>query len=95
MHHVVSKCFADGVGQCLACRPGRTDDVLDALSPWAPRHSIAAYDAVAASRTGLPWPDLTNYGGVTLLQTLRHAAGAARSEPALNLVLPVPGDVRA
>lgn len=70
------------------------DDVLDALSPWAPRHSIAAYDAVAASRTGLPWPDLTNYGGVTLLQTLRHAAGAARSEPAMNLVLPVPGDVR-
>ena len=28
------------------------DDVLDALSPWAPRHSIAAYDAVAASRPG-------------------------------------------
>jgi len=27
------------------------DDVLDALSPWAPRHSIAAYDAVAQKAT--------------------------------------------
>lgn len=70
------------------------DDVVDALLLWAPRHSIAAYDAAAADRTGLPWPDLTNFGGVTLLQTMRHAAGPARSEPALALVLPVPGDVR-
>jgi len=70
------------------------DDVIDALLLWAPRHSIAAYDAVAAGRTGLPWPDLTNFGGVTLLQTMRHAAGVPRREPALSLVLPVPGDVR-
>ncbi|MDH6244172.1 hypothetical protein [Mycobacterium sp. OTB74] len=70
------------------------DDVLDALSLWAPRHSVAAYDATAATRTGLPWPDLTNFGGVTLLQTLRSAAGATRSEPAFHLLLPVPGDVR-
>ena len=34
------------------------DDVLDALSQWAPRHSVTAYDAVAAGRTGLPWPDV-------------------------------------
>lgn len=70
------------------------DDVLDALSLWAPKHSVAAYDSDAADRTGLPWPDLTNYGGVSLLQTLRAAAGARRSEPAIGLVLPVPGDVR-
>ncbi|MEZ0049785.1 hypothetical protein ABIA30_000775 [Mycobacterium sp. MAA66] len=70
------------------------DDVLDALSLWAPKHSIAAYDSDAAARTGLPWPDLTNYGGVSLLQTLRSAAGAYRAAPAVSLVLPVPGDVR-
>lgn len=70
------------------------DDVLDALSLWAPKHSVAAYDSDAADRTGLPWPDLTNYGGVSLLQTLRSAAGASRSAPAIGLVLPVPGDVR-
>ena len=70
------------------------DDVIDALLLWAPRHSIAAYDSVAAGRTGLPWPDLTNFGGVTLLQTMRHAAGPARARPALSVVLPVPGDVR-
>jgi hypothetical protein len=70
------------------------DDVLDALSQWAPKHSVAAYDSDAAVRTGLPWPDLTNYGGVSLLQTLRSAAGASRSAPAVDLILPVPGDVR-
>lgn len=70
------------------------DDLLDALSLWAPKHSVAAYDSHAADRTGLPWPDLTNYGGVSLLQTLRSAAGAQRSAPAVGLVLPVPGDVR-
>lgn len=70
------------------------DDVLDALSLWAPKHSVAAYDSDAAGRTGLPWPDLTNFGGVSLLQTLRAAVGVGRSAPAFHLVLPVPGDVR-
>jgi hypothetical protein len=71
------------------------DDVLDALSHWAPRHSVTAYDSVAAGRTGLPWPDVTDAGAVSLLQTLRTAAGArGRTEPAISLVLPVPGDVR-
>lgn len=70
------------------------DDVLDALSQWAPKHSVAAYDSDAAARTGLPWPDLTNFGGVSALQTVRSAAGPGRSEPAVSLVLPVPGDVR-
>ena len=70
------------------------DDVLDALSLWAPRHSVTAYDAEAARRTGLPWPDLTDAGAVSMLQTLRTAAGPARGEPVLSVALPVPGDVR-
>jgi hypothetical protein len=77
------------------------DDVLDALSLWAPVQSVAAYDAVAAGSTGLPWPDAYGAGAVSLLQTLRTAAeegavsanDARRSGP-INPVLPVPGDVR-
>ena len=71
------------------------DDVLDALSQWAPRHSVTAYDSVAAGSTGLPWPDLNDAGAVSLLQTLRTAAGPRTvTEPALSVTLPVPGDVR-
>lgn len=70
------------------------DDVLDALSLWAPRHSVTAYDSVAAGRTGLPWPDLTDAGAVSLLQTLRTGAGRGGPSPAMGVVLPVPGDVR-
>jgi hypothetical protein len=76
------------------------DDVLDALSLWAPRQSVAAYDAVAAGHTGLSWPDVNDAGTVSLLQTLRAAVG--RQAPAapdrlrgtINVVMPVPGDVR-
>jgi hypothetical protein len=71
------------------------DDVLDALSCWAPTQSVTAYDAVAAGHTGLPWPDVHDAGAVSLLQTLRTAAGRpARSAPLIKVVLPVPGDVR-
>ncbi len=70
------------------------DDVLDALSQWAPRHSVTAYDAVAAGRTGLPWPDVNHSGTMSLLQTLRTAAGIPAEAPAISVVLPVPGDVR-
>lgn len=72
------------------------DDVLDSLSLWAPRQSVAAYDAVAAGHTGLPWPDVDDAGTVTLLQTLRAAIGRPPSSAlgAINVVLPVPGDVR-
>jgi len=70
------------------------DDVLDSLSQWAPRHSVTAYDSVAAGRTGLPWPDLNHSGAVSLLQTMRTAAGPAGSSPSFGVVLPVPGDVR-
>jgi hypothetical protein len=70
------------------------DDVLDALSLWAPRHSVTAYDADAAGRTGLPWPDLTDAGAVSLLQALRTSASAPAGESAISVALPVPGDVR-
>ena len=70
------------------------DDVLDALSHWAPRHSVTAYDSVAAGRTGLSWPDLTDAGSVSLLQTLRSAAGPPTREPMIAVSLPIPGDVR-
>jgi hypothetical protein len=75
------------------------DDVLDALSDWAPAHSVTAYDAVAAGRTGLPWPDIAGTGAMSLLQTVRTATGPGTAErwadrPSLALALPVPGDVR-
>ncbi|MBV8861912.1 MAG: hypothetical protein JO082_14440 [Mycobacterium sp.] len=74
------------------------DDVLDALSCWAPVQSVTAYDAVAAGHTGLPWPDVHDAGAVSLLQTLRTAAGQSNRAPAgapsIQVVLPVPGDVR-
>lgn len=71
------------------------DDVLDALSHWAPMHSVAAYDATAAGVTGLPWPDVDKATSVSLLQTVRNAAGSrSAGGPALWLALPVPGDVR-
>lgn len=71
------------------------DDVLDALSRWAPKQSVTAYDAVAAGHTGLPWPDVHDDGAVSLLQTVRRAAGApAASAMPIGVVLPVPGDVR-
>ncbi|MCV6974100.1 hypothetical protein [Mycobacterium bourgelatii] len=72
------------------------DDVLDSLSLWAPKQSVAAYDAVAAGHTGLPWPDVDDAGTVSLLQTLRAAVGRPPSSAvgAINVVLPVPGDVR-
>ncbi|EUA11969.1 hypothetical protein I546_2440 [Mycobacterium kansasii 732] len=77
------------------------DDLLDALSLWAPTQSVAAYDAVAAGHTGLPWPDVDSAGTVLLLQTLRATAGRpttpgapGRLRGTINVVLPVPGDVR-
>jgi hypothetical protein len=71
------------------------DDVLDALSCWAPIQSVNAYDEVAAGRTGLPWPDVHNAGAVSLLQTLRTAAGRPTTgAPAIKVQLPVAGDVR-
>lgn len=75
------------------------DDVLDALSAWAPCHSVIAYDAVAAGWTGLPWPDVDAAGAMSLLQTVRSIAGRGGGDPwptrpAISPALPVPGDVR-
>lgn len=75
------------------------DDVLDALSAWAPCHSVLAYDAVAAGHTGLPWPDMDTAGAMSLLQTVRTVAGRAGGDsrptgPTVTPVFPVPGDVR-
>lgn len=70
------------------------DDVLDALSLWTPRHSVTAYDSAAAESTGLSWPDLDDAASVSLLQTVRTAAGHAATQPAISLTIPVPGDVR-
>lgn len=71
------------------------DDILDALSLWAPRHLVAAYDSVTAGHTGLPWPDLDEASVMSLLQTVRTtAAHSAAGEQPIGIVLPVPGDVR-
>jgi hypothetical protein len=56
---------------------------------------VTAYDAVAAGHTGLPWPDIHDAGAVSLLQTLRMAAGRSSTDtPSITVVLPIPGDVR-
>ncbi len=65
------------------------DDVLDALTAWAPLHRVHAADRVAAGSTGLPGPDDGTVGPATLFGPLR-AAGTG----ALRLVQPAPGDVR-
>jgi len=71
------------------------DDLLDALSCWAPAQSVTAYDAVAAGHTGLPWPDIDDTGVISLLQTLRTAAGrSSTGTPSISVVLPIPGDAR-
>jgi hypothetical protein len=69
------------------------DDVLDALTQWAPKQSVAAFDPVAAGSTGLPWPAGHNAGSMSLLQTVRAAAAGATT-PTIGVILPVPGDVR-
>ena len=63
------------------------DDVLDALSAWAPTQLVAAHDAVSAGSTGLGWPGAPDGGPVALLATVRAAGGR------LHPVLPAPGDV--
>jgi hypothetical protein len=56
---------------------------------------VTAYDSVAAGHTGLPWPDVHDAGAVSLLQTVRTAAGRTTTDtPSIKVVLPVPGDVR-
>lgn len=69
------------------------DDLLDALSAWAPVQSVAAYNAVVASSIGLSWPDTPDGGAASLLQVVRGAA-APGAGARIHPVFPVPGDVR-
>ncbi|WP_024443410.1 MULTISPECIES: hypothetical protein [unclassified Mycobacterium] len=69
------------------------DDVLDALSAWAPVQSVAAHDAVVASSVGLSWPDACDGGAAALLQLVR-GAGPSAAGAGIRPVFPVPGDVR-
>lgn len=69
------------------------DDVLDALSSWAPKQFVTADDSVAAGHTGMSWPEADDGGPIALLQTLRTAARSPDLPP-IDVVLPVPGDVR-
>ena len=60
---------------------------------------MIAYDAVAAGRTGLPWPDIDAACAMSLLQTVRTVAGRSSDDPwptrpTIAPALPVPGDVR-
>lgn len=64
------------------------DDVLDALSAWAPVQSVAAYDAISIGEAGGAWSGSGNGGAASLLATLRSATGP------MYPVLPVAGDVR-
>lgn len=69
------------------------DDVLDALSAWAPVQSVAAHDAVIASSIGLSWPDACDGAAAALLQLVRGAGPSAAGD-GIRPVFPVPGDVR-
>lgn len=70
------------------------DDVLDALSAWAPVQSVAAYDAVSIGEAGLGWAGGNDGGaGATLLQLVRGAARPSTGS-SIQPVFPVPGDVR-
>ena len=69
------------------------DDVLDALSAWAPVQSVAAHDAVIASSIGLSWPDACDGGAAALLQLVRGPGPSAAGD-GIRPVFPVPGDVR-
>lgn len=65
------------------------DDVLDALTAWAPLQRTHAGDRVATGRTGLPDPGAGTVGAAALFAALRGA-----DADGVHLVLPVAGDVR-
>jgi hypothetical protein len=69
------------------------DDLLDALSAWAPVQSVAAYDAISIGETGLRWSGAPDGGAASLLQVVRGAA-APGAGAGIHPVFPVPGDVR-
>ena len=67
-----------------------TDDVLDALAPWAEAHDVQAADADTAALTSLPGPGEPVSSVLFLLAALRRAVPRGPG----RLVLPAPGDVR-
>lgn len=69
------------------------DDVLDALSAWAPVQSVAAYDAISIGESGVAWSGGPNGGAAALLQLVRGAGPSAAGD-GIRPVFPVPGDVR-
>ncbi|MGZ4521436.1 MAG: hypothetical protein ACXVGA_07875 [Mycobacteriaceae bacterium] len=70
------------------------DDLLDALTSWAPLQRMHAADRVAAGATGLPEPDAGTAGPAQLLVSLRRAGVGALGPEHVRLTLPVAGDVR-
>lgn len=66
-----------------------SDDVLDALQPWAEQQQVRAATDELSTRLELPGPRETPASTGALLAALRKA-GAVTAD----LVLPVPGDVR-
>ncbi|MGB2720900.1 MAG: hypothetical protein WBG53_20540 [Rhodococcus sp. (in: high G+C Gram-positive bacteria)] len=71
------------------------DDVIDAMSEWAPMHLVGAGDADAAENFGLEYPGYAD-GIAGLLHAIRAAATAstpAAGDDRVKLVLPVPGAV--
>lgn len=69
------------------------DDVLDALSAWAPAQSVAAYDAISIGEAGWSWAGGHAGNAGSLLQLVRETA-ARFPGACIHPVFPVPGDVR-
>ncbi|MFJ7214130.1 hypothetical protein [Amycolatopsis sp. NPDC098790] len=66
-----------------------SDDVLDALLAWGEAHDVVAADAAAAEAFALPLAFNRAATPVQLLMALR-----SQGAKSMQLVLPVPGDVR-
>ncbi|MBY6410020.1 hypothetical protein HQ346_01340 [Rhodococcus sp. BP-252] len=70
---------------------GAPDDVIDALTEWAPMHLLVAGDGPSADATGLSWPSPRADGVAGLLTVIRRHLPAERTEPGIELLLPGPG----
>lgn len=70
------------------------DDVLDALTAWAPVQSVAAYDAISIGEAGWAWSGAHDGGGAASLLKLVRGAAAPAGGSSIQPVFPVPGDVR-
>ena len=80
----------------LAGSRQKPDDVLDALSAWAPKHSVTAYDAMALTGPACRGRMLLT-GVVSLLRPSAPPFVLVIAPPghsAIGVALPVPGDVR-